>query len=171
VAKVYVSIGSNIERYQHITASLDALHHHFGELLISTVFESVAVGFDGSNFLNLVVGFDCKQSVADLSQLLREIEHDNGRRRDGPKFSPRTLDIDILTYNDYTGVIDGIELPREEITENAFVLLPLAEIAPAVVHPGNGESYATLWQQYDQARQKLWPVDFTWQNKKISNSD
>ena len=170
MAQVYVSIGSNINRYQHITASLDALSKHFGELSISSVYESESVGFDGSDFLNLVAGFHCSTSVGELSQLLRSIEHDNGRRRDGPKFSPRTLDIDILTYDDCVGIIDGIELPRDEITENAFVLLPLDDVAGEIEHPVLKISYAKLWQAYDQASQKLWPVDFIWQDKKISSA-
>ena len=89
-ALVYVSIGSNIERYSHISASLDALADNFGELSISKVYESEAVGFEGDNFLNLVAGFNTELSVGELSALLRKIEDENGRRRDGPKFGPRT---------------------------------------------------------------------------------
>jgi 2-amino-4-hydroxy-6-hydroxymethyldihydropteridine diphosphokinase len=169
LAQVYVSIGSNIDRYQHITASLDALFKHFGELCVSSVYESESIGFDGNNFLNLVAGFKCSASVGELSQILRLIEHDNGRRRDGPKFGPRTLDIDILTYDNCVGVIDGIELPRDEITENAFVLWPMYDVAAETEHPVLNVSYADLWQAYDQNRQKLWAVDFMWQQKKVSS--
>jgi 2-amino-4-hydroxy-6-hydroxymethyldihydropteridine diphosphokinase len=168
VAKVYVSLGSNIHRYRHITASLEALQQHFGALAISPVYESVSVGFDGSNFLNLVVGFDTALSVGDLSNCLRGIEHDNGRRRDGPRYSPRTLDIDILTYADLAGVIDGIELPREEISQNAFVLLPLAELAGEDIHPLFKQSYQHMWDDYDQASQRLWRVDFSWRGQLVS---
>lgn len=170
MAWVLVSIGSNIERYQHIGASLDMLQQRYGQLTLSSVFESVAVGFEGDNFLNMAAGFNCDHSVAELSAQLREIEYDNGRRRDGPKFGPRTLDIDILTYDDLTGVVDGIELPRDEITKNAFVLLPLFEIAPQELHPVLNCSYAELWQVYDQSKQKLWPVDFNWQGQAISKA-
>lgn len=168
MALVYVSIGSNIDRYQRISASLDALAALVGELTISSVYESEAVGFDGDNFLNLVVGFNCQQTVGELSQLLRQIEYDNGRRRNGPKFGPRTLDIDILTYEDCVGEIDGIELPRDEITKNAFVLLPMAEIAAQLLHPVLNKTYEELWQTYDQSSQKLWSVDFEWRGKIIS---
>ena len=168
MAWVYVSIGSNIDRYQHITASLDALDKHFENLLVSPVYESESVGFDGSNFLNLVAGFNSSKSVGELSDLLRKIEHDNGRRRGGPKFGPRSLDIDILTYDDIVGEIDGIELPRQEITENAFVLLPMKNIAPAIIHPLSQKTYGQLWQGYDKASQKLWLVDFNWRGKNIS---
>jgi 2-amino-4-hydroxy-6-hydroxymethyldihydropteridine diphosphokinase len=168
VARVYVSLGSNINRYQHIAASLDALDEHFGELTISPVYESESVGFDGSNFLNLVVGFQCEISVAELVRVLRRIEHDNGRRRDGPKFSPRTLDIDILTFDEHVGELDGVLLPRDEITKNAFVLLPLVNIAPTELHPSEGKTYEQLWADYDKDSQKLWPVEFRWRGRDIT---
>ncbi len=170
MAWVYVSIGSNINRYLHVSSSLDALSERFGELVISPVYESESVGFDGSNFLNLVAGFQCQDSVAQLSVSLRKIEYDNDRRRDGPKFGPRTLDIDILTYDDKVGDINGISLPRDEITKNAFVLLPLVNIAAENRHPALNKTYRELWQQYDQTSQKLWPVDFEWRGEKISHS-
>ncbi|MEE8056723.1 MAG: 2-amino-4-hydroxy-6-hydroxymethyldihydropteridine diphosphokinase [Pseudomonadales bacterium] len=170
MALVYVSIGSNIDRYRHIAASLDALSAHFGALMISSIYESEAVGFEGNNFLNLVAGFNCDLTVGKLSFLLREIEYDNGRRRDSIKFGSRTLDIDILTYDDCVGEVDDIILPRDEITENAFVLLPLVDVAANSKHPALNKSYAELWQGYDRASQKLWSVDFEWQGKKISAS-
>lgn len=169
MAWVYASIGSNIDRYTHIIASLDALTENFQSLIISSVYESESVGFEGDNFLNLVVGFNCQYRAGELSALLRTIEYDNGRRRDGPKFGSRTLDIDILTYDDCVGEMDGIALPRDEITKNAFVLLPLAEIAADIKHPELKKSYVELWQVYDQNSQKLWPVDFKWQGKLISS--
>jgi 2-amino-4-hydroxy-6-hydroxymethyldihydropteridine diphosphokinase len=171
VAYVFVSIGSNINRYQSVSASLDRLRLSFGELLISPVYESDAVGFEGSNFLNLVVGFSCAESIGQLSRILHQIEDDNGRRRDGPKFGPRTLDIDILTYDDCIGDIDGVQLPRDEITKNAFVLLPLKDIAAAAIHPVEQKSYLELWKAYDQASQKLWAVAFDWDGRAISQAE
>lgn len=166
--QIFVSIGSNIDRYQHITAALNALHKVFGALLISSIYESEAVGFDGDNFLNLVVGFNSGLSITELDAQLKTIEDENGRKRTGPKFSARTLDIDILTVDDCCGIFEGIELPRAEILENAFVLLPLAEIAAGQVHPAVNKTYQALWDAYDKQRQKLWPVDFTWQDRLIS---
>ncbi len=162
MAYVYVSIGSNIGRYRHITSALDALQHQFGELSVSKVYESEAVGFEGDNFLNLVAGFKTDKSVGELSVVLRQIEDDNGRLRDGPKFGPRTLDIDILTYDDVVGEVDGVVLPRDEITKNAFVLLPMTDVAPEKKCPGLDKTYQQLWRQYDQSIQKLWVVDFDW---------
>jgi len=167
--RVYISIGSNIERYRHVSAALDALAGWFGELAISPVYESESVGFDGSDFLNLVVGVDTTLPVAELSQRFKQLEAENGRRRDVPKFSARTLDLDILTYGDAVGRIEGVELPRGEILKNAFVLRPLADIAPEAVHPVCGKSYGQLWREYSTG-QKLWPVDFSWQGRQISSA-
>lgn len=168
-ARVYISIGSNIDRKLYVTSALDALAEWFGELIISPVYESEAVGFDGSPFYNLVVGVDTHWSVGELSRRFKQLEADNGRRRDVPKFSARTLDLDILTYDAVVGEVDGVELPRSEILKNAFVLWPLAEVAPDALHPCCGQSYRQLWQDY-RSNQKLWPVDFTWQGRLISRS-
>lgn len=165
MAQVFLSLGSNIDRARHIRAGLDALAQQFGELQVSRVFESEAVGFDSDNFYNLVVAIRTRLPVGQLALRLREIEDANGRLRAGPKFSARTLDIDILTYDDLTGTVDGVRLPRGEILKNAFVLLPLAELAPDAVHPVEGKTYRQLWDEYDQASQKLWPVDFDWPGK------
>lgn len=165
---IYLSLGSNVDRHQHILAALDALNKLLGELNVSSVYESKSVGFDGSNFFNLVVGAETDLSITELSENLKRIEDDNGRKRNGPKFSPRTLDIDILTYGDFVGIESGVELPRPEITKNAFVLLPLFEIAPSVSHPHLQKTYQQLWTEYDQASQKLWAIDFEWNGKAIS---
>lgn len=158
MARVYVSIGSNIERAQHIRAGVDALRAAFGTLAISSVYESEAVGFDGDNFYNLVVGFDSDEPVEKVVAELRAIEDRHGRDRSGPRFSSRTLDLDILIYDAL--VCDQPQLPRDEITKNAFVLWPLAEIAPDEMHPQEGVSFAELWARFDKSKQQLWPVAF-----------
>jgi len=170
MAWVYVGIGSNIERERHVLAALDALADCFGELRVSSVFESEAVGFAGEHFYNLVAGFETSLGVGELSRVLKAIEDRNGRCRKGPKFSGRTLDIDILTYGDLGGQIEGVQLPRAEILKNAFVLWPLAEIAPDSRHPVNGQTYTELWQAYDRQKQRLWPVDFVWRGEVISRA-
>src|SRR5690554_461552 len=169
MSRVYISIGTNIERYRHVTAALDALAGWFGELKISPVYESESVGFDGSDFLNLVVGIDTEVSVGELSRRFKQLEADHGRTRSAPKFSPRTLDLDILTYDDSVGLVDGVELPRAEILKNAFVLRPLADIAGPEKHPVCLRSYQQLWHDY-QRDQKLWPVGFSWQGRQISRA-
>ncbi len=170
MAQVYVSIGSNVDRERYIRSGLDALQAAFGTLALSSVYESEAVGFDGDPFLNMVAGFATELPVGRLSRLLKQIEDAHDRCREGATFSGRTLDIDILTYDTLIGNCDGVQLPRNEITRNAFVLWPLAELAPEVCHPLSGQSYARLWADYDKSKQKLWPVDFSWQERQISRA-
>ena len=166
--RVYLSIGSNIGREGHVGAALDALEKKFTPLVLSKVYESTSIGFSGENFYNLVAGIDSSLSVAQLATIMRSIEQDNGRRRNGVKFGPRTLDIDILTYDDCTGIIDGVSLPRDEILKNAFVLIPLADVAGEDLHPLCQLSYRELADQFDRSQQKLWAVDFIWRGKNIS---
>jgi len=156
--QIFLGVGSNLEREKNIRAGLAALKELLGNIKISTIYESESVGFKGSRFYNVVVEAKTDLSIANLSNALKEIEDDNGRVRTGPKYSPRTLDIDILTYGDFVGVDAGVELPRAEITQNAFVLLPLSELAPDVLHPQLQKTYASLWMHYDQASQSLWPI-------------
>ncbi|MCG7600639.1 2-amino-4-hydroxy-6-hydroxymethyldihydropteridine diphosphokinase [Halomonas sp. McH1-25] len=171
MALVVVSIGSNIEREHHVQTCLDALYAEFGELQISRVFESEPVGFeDGRNFFNLVAAFESEAGVGELQAWCKRLEFANGRRKDSPKFSPRTLDVDLLTVDALRGDIDGVELPRDEIVKHAFVLRPLAELLPEHRHPINGERYASLWADFDTDSQRLWPVDFVWQGRHISHA-
>ncbi len=160
MARVYVSIGSNIEREKNVRAGVNDLKALYGVLQISSVFESESVGFDGENFYNLVVGFDTDEPVTEVVRHLREIEDAHGRTRTGPRFSSRTLDLDLLLYDDLVLNSDGIDIPRDEITKNAFVLWPLAELAPDAFHPGLQQSFAELWSEFDKDRQRLWSVPF-----------
>lgn len=161
--RIYLGLGSSIDRERHIRAALRALAERYGVLTVSPVYESESVGFQGDHFLNLVVGIDSDAPVAEIAAHMRAIEDANDRVRGGPKWSARSLDIDILTYGDAVGVIDGVELPRDEVTRHAFVLLPLSDIAGDEICPGTDLSFATLWQQFDaqeRQQQKLWRVEF-----------
>ncbi len=157
--QVFLGLGSNLDREKNIRAGLLALKKSFGDLKLSSIYESESVGFNGSNFYNLVVSLQTSVSIAELSETLKKIEDENGRVRTGPKYSPRTLDIDILTYGDFVGIDAGVDLPRAEITENAFVLLPLSELAPNELHPQLKKSYADLWAGYNQDAQVLWKIN------------
>lgn len=157
-----LSIGSNIDAVSNIRAALNALAAQFEEMRCSTTFESQAVGFDGDNFLNLVVLAETDRSLDEVSAILKAIEDRLGRDRRQARFSGRTMDIDILLFGDETGAAAGIELPRAEITENAFVLQPLAELLPDEVHPATGKPYRLLWQEYDKSKQRLWPIETDW---------
>lgn len=163
MAVVYVSIGSNIEREKHVRSGVHALQEHFGELTLSSVYDSQSVGFDGDAFYNLVAGFDTSLSLEQVVAILRAIEDAHLRRRYGPRFSSRTLDIDLLLYDDQVINSDSLRLPRDEILHNAFVLQPLAEIAPSLRHPVMDKTYADLWQAFDHGSQQLTRLDvFDW---------
>ncbi|MBY5968545.1 2-amino-4-hydroxy-6-hydroxymethyldihydropteridine diphosphokinase [Halomonas denitrificans] len=165
---VTLSLGSNIEREHHITVCLDALADTFGQLAVSRVFESTPVGFeDGRNFFNLVVALHCDWSVGELQAWCKRLESANGRSKDSPKFSPRTLDVDILTVDSLTGEVDGVSLPRGEILHHAFVLWPMAELLPDHRHPVVGRRYQELWQAFDDGSQQLWPVEFHWRGEAL----
>lgn len=160
MAKVYISIGSNIDAEKNIRLAIHALQEHYGKLILSSVYESEAVGFDGDNFLNLVVGLKTEEDVYTVAASLRKIEDENGRDRSGLRFSPRTVDLDLLLYDDLILQEEGLDIPRDEITKNAFVLLPLDEIASQLIHPVSGKTMCDHWMSFDQASQKLWPIEF-----------
>jgi len=165
LAVVHLGIGSNRDRHHNIRAAIKALRSRFnGELhdfRVSRVFCSKAVGFSGSDFFNLVASFTTSLSVEAINYGCKMIELAHGHRSDAPKYSPRTLDIDLLLYDDLV-MLAPVQLPRDEITENAFVLWPLAELSPTRVHPITKQTYQQLWQNYNRV-QELWPLDFDWE--------
>jgi len=166
VTRGYISIGSNINKDEHIPASLRALEQTFGELTVSSIYESEPVGFTGDVFYNLVVGFDSDLEVKAVAKQLRQIELDNGRTRDSRKFAARTLDLDLILYGDLI-VNDGrLQIPRDEIEHYAFVLEPLAEIAPSLQHPVSHISYAELWEQFDKSDLRQQRVAPSWASTK-----
>lgn len=159
MAQIYISIGSNIEPLLHIRASLMDMQHYFGSPTLSSVYESEAVGFIGDNFYNLVAGFNTHQEIHAIARLLQQIEQKNGRQRTTAKFNARTLDLDLLLYDQLVLTADKLIVPRDEILKYAFVLFPLAEIAPTLKHPVTGQTYAEIAQLFDSAKQPLWRVD------------
>lgn len=167
MTRVYIGIGSNIERERNVRAALDRFEKLFAPLTVSPVYESEAMGFAGAAFFNLVVGFDTQLSLQELRLQLRAIERENGNAGNLPKFSARSLDLDLLTYGDFCGVVNGVKLPRADIAEYAYALWPLADIAGAELHPQLRISYRILKQQFAKT-QRLWPVAFIWRGRDIS---
>ena len=160
MSRVYISLGSNIDRIGNTRAGVDALRMHYGELELSSVYESVAVGFEGGSFYNMVIALDTDEPVTTVVQVLKDIEDRHGRLRQSPKFSSRTLDLDILLYDNQIIDQPGVQIPRHEILKHAFVLWPLAELAPQLKHPVVQQSYSELWAAFDKSKQELKPVGF-----------
>jgi 2-amino-4-hydroxy-6-hydroxymethyldihydropteridine diphosphokinase len=152
-------MGSNQQPQKHVIMALDALNTFFSPLELSPVYESVAVGLEGDNFFNLVVGFDTELPLTELHERLDQIEQDCGRKRGGERFTSRTMDLDLLLYGDLVRHDDQWDIPRGEIKRYAFVLKPLADLAPDLLHPELGVSFSRLWEQGDFSDQNLWVVE------------
>jgi len=159
MAQVYVSIGSNIDRACNIGNALQALAAAYGELQLSSVYESAAVGFDSAPFYNLVAGFQTTDSPLAVQATLRRIEDGQGRLRTA-ELAARTLDLDLLLYDDLVIDEGRLQLPRDDIDRYAFVLGPLAEIAGGRCHPVSGIPYAELWAAFDTTGQELRRVEW-----------
>lgn len=158
MARVYLSLGSNISPVHYLRAALDELRATFGAIDVSPAYRSDAVGFDGASFVNLAVGLDTAMSPAVLNDWLHALEDRHGRRRDVPRYADRTLDLDIVFYDDL--VTDGpghLQIPRDEL-RFAFVLRPLADIAPAFVHPVSGQTMGDLWAAFPAGEQPMQTV-------------
>jgi len=149
---VYLGLGSNKSPERHIRAAVSALQDKFGGITLSPVYRSVAVGFDGDDFLNAVALVHTNLAVGEIKHYLTTLEDQFGRDREQPKFSDRVLDIDILLVDDWVGEFDGLSLPRDEITKYAHVLKPLSDLAPDLVHPGTDRCYRELWDDFDGDR-------------------
>lgn len=151
----YVGVGSNIEPETVVPRAVASLRARFGTVACSPVYRSAAVGFDGDPFLNLVCRFATDLPVMNLDRLLHGIETDHGRSRDAPRFAARTLDLDLLLYGELRLNDGRLRLPRDEITQYAFVLRPLAELAPQLRHPSDGRTMAELWRRFAHAAPAL----------------
>lgn len=165
LTRIFLGLGSNIDRHQHLCAGLDALAEILTDMSCSPVFESHPVGIKSGPFINLVVSALTDLPLIELDRRLKFIEADNGRYAPDRKGLP--LDIDVLLYGDQVGNFDGLILPRAEILRNAFVLWPLSLIAPEQVHPAAGLTFARLWENA-QIEQQLWPVGFEWRGEQLT---
>ena len=159
MAQVYVSIGSNIERRRNIERALQALAAAYGDLQQSSVYESAAVGFDSNPFYNLVVAFRTDDSPQAVQETLHRIEDSQGRLRAG-ELAARTLDLDLLLYDELVINAGKLVLPRDDIDRYAFVLGPLAEIAGERHHPVTGRRYTDMWADFDDTGQELRRIDW-----------
>ena len=139
---IYLSLGSNIEPEKNIDFARDQLNKKYGELVVSSIYKTKAVGFKGDDFLNLVIQASTNHPPETVIDHLHGIERQTGRETGTGKFNSRTLDIDLLLYGNLTN--PSLNLPRDEILKYDFVLEPLAEIFPEGIHPIENKSYASL---------------------------
>ena len=156
---VLLSLGSNLQPQHYLQAAVAVLRERFGSISVSPAYRTPAVGFDGPDFLNNAVMLDTDLPLGELDDWLHAVEDAHGRDRSGPRFSDRTLDIDVVYYGDL--VVEGpghLRIPRPEL-KHAFVLKPLADIAPDFIDPVRGLSLQQMWQQHPQHGQAFDTVE------------
>lgn len=144
--EVLIGLGSNCQPEFHLQLALQWLHKQFGRVERSLVYESAAVGFKGDPFHNLVVAISYRGALGPLRAALKTLEDHYGRDRNQPKFSPRNLDLDILTYGTLHGMHEGLPLPRPDCFQYSYVLRPLAELRPHHLVPGRTITWEQLWE-------------------------
>ena len=147
---VYISVGSNVDREKHIRAAINSLQDNFGQLILSSVYETTAIGFKGDDYLNLVAVFETTKEPEQVDLILDKIEILNGRTPENRKLSARTLDLDLILFGDHVSDDPKLKIPRDEILKCAFMLEPLAEIAGELKHPVIGKTYSELWRSFDK---------------------
>jgi len=152
---VYVAAGSNVEPHKNLRAALTALQQVYQPLRISPAYRNKAVGFDGDDFINLVVGFSTDDPVALVRQQLQGIEALCGRPPGAPKWAPRAMDLDILLYGDLISTEPGLVLPRPDLLRRPYMLKPMADIAPQVRHPVLHQTMRELWEAFDSAGHEM----------------
>jgi 2-amino-4-hydroxy-6-hydroxymethyldihydropteridine diphosphokinase len=148
MSTAYLGLGSNVDAHANIASGIRALREAFGEVALSPIYRAPAVGFVGSDFINLVARIQTQLGPLELRQFLHDLEDRHGRIRGQPKYSDRTLDIDILLYDDLCLVSPVLEVPREEILTAAHVLRPLSDLAPGLLHPACRRTMAELWSDF-----------------------
>ncbi|WP_313319151.1 2-amino-4-hydroxy-6-hydroxymethyldihydropteridine diphosphokinase [Stenotrophomonas sp.] len=156
---VLLSLGSNVEPRRYLQAAVEVLRQRFGDIRVSPAYLTPAVGFEGPDFLNNAVLVQTDMPLLDLNDWLHAVEDAHGRDRSGPRFSDRTLDIDVVYYGDL--VMEGpkhLRIPRPEL-KHAFVLKPMADIAPDFIDPVQQRTLAQMWQEHPQYGHSFETVD------------
>jgi 2-amino-4-hydroxy-6-hydroxymethyldihydropteridine diphosphokinase len=158
MADAYVAAGSNVRPRESLAKALGMLAREFPGLRASRAFSNAAVGFAGDDFINLVVVFPAEIPTEALLERLKAVERACGREPGAPKWEPRTLDLDLLLHGDRVGPVASRNLPHPDLLTRAWVLGPLAELAPDLIHPVAGERIDDLWRRFDQRAHRLTPV-------------
>jgi len=155
MAIVFLGLGSNIQPQESLRSAVAELRARFGGITLSSVYKSKALGFAGEDFLNLVARIDTRLSMTAICELLEEIHERSGRERGSVKFSSRRLDIDLLLYDQLVEDHPHVRVPRSDVLEYSFVLVPLAEIAADFIHPVSGQSIAEHLLGFDLSAHPL----------------
>jgi 2-amino-4-hydroxy-6-hydroxymethyldihydropteridine diphosphokinase len=155
MADAYVAVGSNVRPRENLRRAIAALAGEFPGLIASRAWSNPAVGFEGADFINLVVRIPTDLPVAALLDRLKAVERTGGRQSGAPKWGPRTLDLDLLLYGDLTGRHAGATLPHPDLETRAWVLGPLAELAPGLPHPVTGVPIGDMWRRFDRGAHPL----------------
>ncbi|TLZ30936.1 MAG: 2-amino-4-hydroxy-6-hydroxymethyldihydropteridine diphosphokinase [Gammaproteobacteria bacterium] len=158
VPEVYVAAGSNVAPEENLARAVAELAREFPGARFSPWYRNRAVGFEGDDFINLVTGFSTALPVPQVLERLHAIETACGRGRAAPRWAPRTMDLDVLLYGDLVCHEPGLELPRPDLLKRAYMLGPLAALAPEVVHPVAGLTIGELWRRFDRAAHPLEPL-------------
>lgn len=146
MSTAWLGLGSNVSAEKHIREGIRALVRDFRNVRLSPVYSSTSVGFDGDDFINLVARVETEMHPLELREYLRDLEDRFGRKRNVAKFSDRSLDIDILLYDDLVLLSPVLEIPRAEILKFSHVLKPLADLDPDLIHPTKLQSMADIWK-------------------------
>ncbi len=163
---VVLSLGSNIDREKNTRFAIDQIRKKYGELDISPVYETSSVGFVGPAFFNLIVGIHTDEPLHEIITALKQIENLAGRTR-GPKvFDSRVLDIDVVLYGSQNFRDQGINVPRDEIEKYAYVLKPLADIYPDLIHPVTNNTIGQMWENFEIKDQTLFIAEFPVEEEK-----
>jgi 2-amino-4-hydroxy-6-hydroxymethyldihydropteridine diphosphokinase len=157
--RVFVAAGSNVEPEKNLARACAEIRHTWPDAAFSRAYRNVAVGFEGPDFINLVVGFSAAQPLHSVIEKLRGIETNCGRPRYAPKWASRTMDLDVLLYGDRVEKTEDYTLPRPDLLKRPYMLGPLAEIAPEFVHPVEHKTIGVLWTAFDQDSHTMTPVE------------
>ncbi|MBS0380487.1 MAG: 2-amino-4-hydroxy-6-hydroxymethyldihydropteridine diphosphokinase [Proteobacteria bacterium] len=152
---VYVAAGSNVEPQKHLALAVSELRRAFPGARFSPWYRNTAVGFEGDDFINLAAEFETPLALPDLLPKLHAIETLCGRPRGAPRWAPRSMDLDVLLYGDFVGEVPGVRVPRPDLLKRAYMLGPLAALAPEVMHPVEHRTIGELWQSFDRAAHPL----------------
>jgi 2-amino-4-hydroxy-6-hydroxymethyldihydropteridine diphosphokinase len=155
VSSVFVAAGSNVNPSEHLRTALTEIERIYAPLRVSPAYRNKAVGFEGDDFINLVVAFDTSEPVERVRERLQAVETLCGRPRGAPRWAPRSMDLDILLYGNRVSDEPGLVLPRPDLVRRPYMLKPMADLAPDLVHPTLGKSMSELWSALEPENHEM----------------